>query len=190
MCQDVIISQLTGPDLLKHMGAHILHDARMKDADQPCGLCLSQGGSCIIRFTKGSNPQVDIKNSTCPNIFQIRLKSAAKFSQSSPCTNVPLQCPLCPPDSLERIWKYNLHAHLSSHKDTNPEFHKELYDLAENELTLMKAVFLTKPRKSKNKSHAPTKLTLSDVHSTRNIMRYILSFTHSLLTLMLIYFCV
>ena len=135
-------------------------------------------------------PQVDIKNSTCPNIFQICLKSAAKFSQSSPCTNVPLQCPLCPPDSLERIWKYNLHAHLSSHKDANPEFHKELYDLAENELTLMKAVFLTKPRKSKNKSHAPTKLTLSDVHSTRNIMRYILSFTHSLLTLMLIYFCV
>ena len=156
------------------MGAHILHDERMKNADRPCGLCLSRGASCIIRFTKGCNPQVDVKNSTCPNIFPIRLKSAAKFSPNSPCTNVPLQCPLCPADSLERIWKYNMQAHISSHKDANPDLHKHLFGLAENECTLMKAVFLTKPRKSKNKSHAPTKLTLSEVHSTRNTMGYVL----------------
>ena len=156
------------------MGAHILHDERMKNANRPCSLCLSRGASCIIRFTKGRNPQVDVKNLTCPNIFPIRLKSAAKFSPNSPCTNVLLQCPLCPADSLERIWKYNMQAHISSHKDANPDLHKHLFGLAENERTLMKAVFLTKPQKSKNKSHAPTKLTLSEVHSTRNTMGYVL----------------
>ena len=30
-----------GPVLVRHMSAHILHDVRLKDGENPCGFCLS-----------------------------------------------------------------------------------------------------------------------------------------------------
>jgi hypothetical protein len=42
-CSDISVSHMTGPELLRHMGSHILHDPRLKDADNPCGFCLNTG---------------------------------------------------------------------------------------------------------------------------------------------------
>lgn len=42
-------------------------------------------------------------------------KSATQSTKSSPCTNVPIYCPLCPLNfsgELPAIWKYNAVAHL------------------------------------------------------------------------------
>ncbi|KAK6978293.1 hypothetical protein R3P38DRAFT_3119436 [Favolaschia claudopus] len=42
-------------------------------------------------------------------------KPAKTFSEASPCTNVPLQCPLCPESTSgnrKTIWKYNSYFHL------------------------------------------------------------------------------
>ena len=42
-------------------------------------------------------------------------KSALQPSKSTPCTNVPIHCPLCPPTlsgEPRTIWKYNALSHL------------------------------------------------------------------------------
>jgi hypothetical protein len=53
-CPDVLVSRLSGPKLLEHMGAHILHDSHIKDADNPCGLCLNTGSHFV--FVKSPIP--------------------------------------------------------------------------------------------------------------------------------------
>ncbi|KAI0770900.1 hypothetical protein BD413DRAFT_553505 [Trametes elegans] len=49
--------------------------------------------------------------------------SACKTTTTTPCTNVPIHCPLCPPlspGSPVTIWKYNTMAHLlTAHIDEN-----------------------------------------------------------------------
>jgi hypothetical protein len=46
------------------------------------------------------------------------------FSASSPCTNVPIHCPICPPSlsgSPRTVWKYNVVNHLlTNHADVDP----------------------------------------------------------------------
>lgn len=51
-CPAIDTQLLSGPDLLKHMGAHILHDPRLRDALNPCGLCLSSTAGCSIFLSK------------------------------------------------------------------------------------------------------------------------------------------
>ena len=59
--------------------------------------------------------------------------SACKSTRSTPCTNVPLHCPLCPTgvnSQLTTFWKYNLiyHMHMYhvSDQDVLPPFPVEL----------------------------------------------------------------
>lgn len=110
--------QMSGPDLLRHMGSHVLHDPQLKDANNPCGLCLSTGNQCTIRLIKRGKAvdKIDMRNSRCPNLKKISLASAGKFTTKSPCTNVPLRCPLCPQVS-DAVWKYNLCAHIRMHQE-------------------------------------------------------------------------
>jgi hypothetical protein len=49
-------------------------------------------------------------------------KSAATFSPATPCTNVPLQCSLCPVSksgNRQTIWKYNAFFHLLAEHSTS-----------------------------------------------------------------------
>jgi hypothetical protein len=50
---------------------------------------------------------------------------AAKYSKSTPCSNVPLHCPICPlglRGQSQTFWKYNLVHHLSlNHLTANYE---------------------------------------------------------------------
>ena len=166
---------MSGPKLLEHMGAHILHDSRVKDADNPCGLCLNTGSCCIFRLVKRNKvDQVDMANSRCPNLRKIQLTSAAKYSTSSPCTNVPLRCPLCPKGS-DCIWKYNLHAHiLNSHSSANIDLYRNLFSFTQDEFILMKGIYLSKPRRSKKTEKGPLPLRISGGHSSRMAMRSVL----------------
>jgi hypothetical protein len=150
------------------MGAHILHDPRVKDLDSPCGLCLSTGGRCTICLTKRNKRyQVDMATSHCPNLYCIQLRSAAKYSAKSPCTNNPLTCPLCPPHS-DCVWKYNLRSHiLMKHPTANIDLYEHLFKLHADEATLMRGVFLAKPRKLKKKPKPSKVLHVSEAHSSR-----------------------
>ena len=60
--------------------------------------------------------------STCPYHYpQMQYQSAAQFSKSSPCTNVPIHCPICP-SSISQVpqtfWKYNALFLLASEHST------------------------------------------------------------------------
>jgi hypothetical protein len=51
----------------------------------------------------------------------MQYKAAAKLSRSSPCTNVPIHCPICPTSvskAPQTIWKYNALLHLISEHST------------------------------------------------------------------------
>jgi len=48
-------------------------------------------------------------------------KAAAQFSKNSPCTNIPIHCPLFPTaisEDPQTIWKYNALHHLASEHST------------------------------------------------------------------------
>src|ERR1700733_10760625 len=103
----------------------------------------------LLGQTRRSGDHIDMVNSQCPNIYKIYLKHAAKFSNKSPCTNVPLWCSLCPKVS-DAIWKYNLQSHLSKvHSSADVSLYRNLYHVDEEELVLMKSMFLAKPQLSK-----------------------------------------
>jgi hypothetical protein len=151
-CPDVLVSQMSGPKLLEHTGAHILHDPHIKDADNPCGLCLNAGSHCVFRLIKRNKvDQINMTNSRCLNLRKIQLTSAGKYSKASPCTNVPLRCPLCPKE-LDCVWKYNLRAHiLACHPSATIDLYQHLFAFTEDEFVLMKGIYLSKRRKSKKK---------------------------------------
>ncbi|KAI0058140.1 hypothetical protein BV25DRAFT_1862304, partial [Artomyces pyxidatus] len=172
-CPAISISGLTGPQRLQHMGAHILHDPKLKDADSPCGFCLSS--SCVIylshRRSANINEQIDMSKSQCPHLIKVSLKVASEHSMTSPCTNAPIRCPLCPQPHSPAVWKYNLEQHIRIHHPmANVELYKDTYEVTGPELVLMKGVYLTKPRKSKKKRLASRVLPISDSHSTRMVM--------------------
>ncbi|KAF7792170.1 hypothetical protein EIP86_003200 [Pleurotus ostreatoroseus] len=175
----LVIVQRTKGGVYYVLGAHILHDTKMRDADNPCGFCLRTGGSCVIYLEKKSagSLRIDKKLSQCPNLRTLSLKVAAEYTPKSPCTNLPLACPLCP-KSATAVWKYNLRAHIrSKHPSANCELpeYRQLYNIGADERTLLKAVLLKptrKPRK-KSKRHAGI-LKVSDLHSTSSAFKALL----------------
>lgn len=172
LCLNVKVKALSGPNLVKHMGAHILHDYRLKNSNSPCGFCLSTSGYCTILLTRGRGRNgeqvINVKESKCPNLRKFTLKTASTHTEQQPCTNHPLHCPLC----QAVVWKYNLHAHIiNSHPTSNAELYKSQYGLHDNELTLMRAVFLTPTRQSKKKSKNGN-LVISETHSSQMALWY------------------
>lgn len=81
----------------------------------PCGWCGLQGCKTQLITKKKSN----IISSDCPYHYSKMVYSSAKKSTiSSPCTNIPLNCPLCPPGfngQPRTFWKYNLIHHMAEH---------------------------------------------------------------------------
>ena len=167
--QKVMLDTLSSPILVSHVGAHILHDARLKDVKDPCGFCLRSGmlGCNIYLKTTGKTTTIDMVASQCPQLRKISLKAASHFTAKSPCTNHPIRCPLCPPKSAA-IWKYNFRAHITaSHCTANPELYHSLFGLEKDETILMKAVLLKVPRAGKKAIAKGTSLVISNVHSSR-----------------------
>lgn len=93
----------------------------------------------------GSHDMIDMRQSRCPNLRKIQLKSAAQFTEANPCTNYPLICPVSPSCV---VWKYNLEQHLTQkHPTSNKELYAHIYALHfdaarnEDEEKAMKAAF-------------------------------------------------
>ena len=117
-----------------HVGTHIFHSlCNTKDpkpcskqavGEDPCGFCGLEG--CLTQLQEKKKGSLSVA-SNCPYHYAaMNYKAAAKFSNTIPCTNVPVHCPLCP-TSVSRqpqtIWKYNAMYHLiheHSIGDTSP----------------------------------------------------------------------
>jgi hypothetical protein len=99
------------------MATHILHDPVIKDSHNPCGFCCAPGDACMVHQTKdkghNGSRQIDVNCSQCVNgnVVKISLKSASTSTTTAPCTNIPIDCPLCPVGSAA-VWKYNFVVHL------------------------------------------------------------------------------
>ncbi|KAJ7724109.1 hypothetical protein B0H16DRAFT_1333685 [Mycena metata] len=113
-----------------HVGQHLLFALREKEdqsvfleitiGGEPCGWCGLEG-QCYTQVTpKNSTVQI---TSNCPYHYaRMVYKSAATFSKATPCTNVPLQCPLCPlskSGNRKTVWKYNAFFHLLAEHSTS-----------------------------------------------------------------------
>jgi hypothetical protein len=110
----VLVDQANGQCLLEHMGAHMLYDPSIDHSQELCGLCLRLAPMCMIFLKKGwgaaAGYSVDISQSTCINLMCFNYATAAWSSEVSPCSNIPILCPLCPTNSLA-VWRYSMHSH-------------------------------------------------------------------------------
>jgi hypothetical protein len=88
--------------------------------DNPCGFCGLDG--CLTQLLEKKGGGFTI-TSNCPyHYVQMQYRVAVQFSKSSPCTNVPIQCPICPTlvsKAPQTIWKYNALFHLTSEHATD-----------------------------------------------------------------------
>ena len=65
---------------------------------------------------------IDMKHSKCVNLIQFKYAIAATSLENSPCTNVPVICPICSLKS-PAVWTYSLDAHFcNSHSLSRDHF--------------------------------------------------------------------
>ena len=93
---------------------------------------------------------------------------AAVSSDTSPCSNIPIHCPICG-KSKPAVWRYNLEEHLKvKHSPNAAEQHAVLWTISQGERDAMKHVWNNrqpKAPKRTRKSNAPL-LVVSDVHTS------------------------
>ena len=124
---------------------------------------------------KGKNgaKSVDPKQSRCPNAAKLSIAAAGKSTASNPCTNVPLECPLCR-DGADAVWKYNLRSHFAEvHPMADIKQYKNLYELDPHERASMKELYNAKPRQSKKKMKTVTGIKISVAHSSHQALKYV-----------------
>lgn len=113
-----------------HVGSHILHSLRdipdpnsplVSVGAEPCGFCGMDG--CLTQFKSKNTGGGSITSSCQYHYVGMVYKAAASWSKGMPCTNVPINCPLCPisvSGDHQTIWKYNALYHLASeHSNEN-----------------------------------------------------------------------
>ena len=132
---------------------------------------------CVFYLRKGKGvgaaPQIDLRTSRCPNLIGKFLYAAASTERTnSPCTNVPVACPLCPSIS-GCVWKYNMRTHLKKyHPSVRDTDALKTYTISESEKAALKLRWdkrhKVKPRRKRNVASAP--LTISEVHSSRQAL--------------------
>ncbi|KAF8149524.1 hypothetical protein B0H34DRAFT_734161 [Crassisporium funariophilum] len=103
------------------MGAHILFDSTVVQSMPLCGICLRPLPQCQFFLKKGKGPNTS--------------SIAAESTPLSQCSNVPIQCPLCP-KSDPTIWKYFLKIHFQDkHKNASLPTYKHLWKLSNFEIS-------------------------------------------------------
>lgn len=106
----------------------------------------------------------------CPMNLNFSYTVTAELSSSSPCLNVPVQCPLCPRIS-PAVWKYFLKTHFKiQHPNAPMENYSHLWKLSNFKVAEMKRIWekqknvsVRKPKKSNL-----TPLIISDAHHSSN----------------------
>ncbi|PPR03132.1 hypothetical protein CVT24_008485 [Panaeolus cyanescens] len=152
---EVILDHSQGQRVLEHFGAHILFDETIDRSSKARG---------------AGNVKIDHERSTgCPNNINYSYAVAKVSKDSSPCSNVPIACPVCPAKE-PAIWRYNLRAHFVENHLTSlniPEY-VALWTISNNEIEKMKVIWQTRQQSSvkrPRKDDTP-KLIASDAHSS------------------------
>ncbi len=151
----------------------------MPAALELCGLCLRPSPSCFFRLRNGkgasSSQQLDLRNSRCLNLHRFSYTSAATESQSSPCTNIPVVCPLCPA-SDSAIWKYNMRHHFASrHPSINLNDYALRFAISDSEKEALRTKWSKRHQTRRSqKKRLVNPLLISEHHSSRRALRCVL----------------
>ena len=164
--------------LLMHATSHILYDDGLSAHATTCGYCLSDLCVWYLKHSKasGMTPRIDLQRTTCPNYardFKFSYKSSASFNQSSPCSNVPLTCPCCPPNS-PAVWKLNMAAHLNECYPSAADTDLQQFQITNFERQALKTYWSKRikiPQTRKHRTSEPP-LVISDAHRAWMALRY------------------
>lgn len=143
-----------------------------------CGFCLASGSLCSIWLKRRQGwkvgMQIDIQNSCWQhnNQVQLSLTSFAKSINSSPCTNIPIMCSLCPATS-DAMWKYNLEMHLKTvHPTANASDYCALYKVKKSKFIALKNLFNSKPWWTTRHICNLGNISILEAHSSHIAVRY------------------
>ena len=146
-CSPTITLDLSqGQRVLEHVGAHVLHDPGLDKSTPLCGLCLRPAPFCQIFLKKGKGAQgrMGINASLskgCLMKVKYAYHVASKSTASSPCSNVPIHCPLCP--NIEpAVWRYFMRIHFQEvHPNAPISKYDHLWKLSNFEISEMKKIW-------------------------------------------------
>ena len=173
----VALDAMNGQQSLAHVGAHVLHDPKVDRCSNPCGFCLCPSPTCQIFLKKGKGAKASLKINTilsngCPNMVEFSYSVAEKSSKSSPCSNVPVQCPLCS-KSDPAIWRYNMYQHIiAAHPSAQPSSYQSIWFISNFEKVEMKRIWTERHKviaKRPKKPRVP--LVTSQAHTSRVALR-------------------
>jgi hypothetical protein len=177
-CVSLDLSQ--GQRVLEHVGAHHLLDPGVDRSMELCGLCLRPAPLCQFFLTKGKGskgkPKINDKFSKgCLMPVKFSYNVASQSSSASPCSNVPIQCPICPTTD-PAVWRYSLKPHFNTKHKTLVLSGKydHLWKLSNFEMTEMKKIWAkraTVATKRTRKSKIPP-LVVSEDHRAQIPTRY------------------
>lgn len=171
------LEKSTPQRVLEHMAAHILYDNSINRHDEFCGLCLRPVAMCriFVRKGRGTNASygIDLQRSSCINLARFKFANAARSSEGSPCSNVPVICPLCSRDD-QAVWKYNLDSHFRTRHRLTPQHFPIQFHLSTSEKEGLKKTwdsrFKIRATRKSAKSKPPP-MMLSEAHSSRLALR-------------------
>jgi hypothetical protein len=147
-CSPTITLDLSqGQRVLEHIGSHILYDPAVIQAIEPlCGLCLRPSQLCQYYLAKGKganrNLRINLKTSKgCLIKMNYSYGIAAESTASSPCSNVPIHCPICPKTN-PAIWKYFMKVHFEEkHKTLDLTKYEHIWKLSNFKKSEMKKIW-------------------------------------------------
>jgi hypothetical protein len=151
----------------------------MDATSEPCGLCLRASPLCTfyLKKSKGAdgNLRVDYNKSKCANMIPFSYGVAAISTASSPCSNVPVQCPWCP-QSSPAIWRYNVFRHIKDRHVYVPlKDHEDIWKIGNSERDGLRRIWnnrhkVKKTRKARNQT--TPNLVTSEAHTSHRVLRY------------------
>lgn len=142
-----IIDASSNQRVLEHMAAHIQHDPTVTPSQELCGLCLHPSPMCQIFLKKqtgvSGSYSIDYNRSNCPNfstVHQLRYSHAAKSTALSPCSNVPIICPLCP-NNAATVWTHFIGLHFTKRHNLKPDMFPIKYRVSSSEKTALQEIW-------------------------------------------------
>ncbi|KAF9003280.1 hypothetical protein BDQ17DRAFT_1242113, partial [Cyathus striatus] len=175
----VALDLTMGQHMLEHMGAHILFDAgTINSKGVLCGLCLHPPSICRYFLMKGKGAHGSTRiNQQASHGCLMKMKFsygiAAESSQSSPCSNVPIQCPICPKTDLA-VWKYFMKHHFEEkHKSLKLTEYSQYWNILAFECDKMRKIWLKQTNGTAKPARTLSKPTLkiSEVHRAQISLR-------------------
>lgn len=165
-----------GQRVLEHCGAHLLYDPSINRQHETCGLCMRPAPMCVFYLKKSNGKlQIDWVKSSCMHKISFQYSVAAASTAASPCSNVPIVCPIC---GLKRpaVWKYELEAHFRDfHRLSDPRSFPQRVEITEDEKMRLKEIWDARQnypqRRNMKKKRNP--LEISEAHSSRLALRYV-----------------